>query len=46
MFLPQVAAAKGLVAGFFSVKRKDDSVVEYSLEHEVGITCLKASVTS
>ncbi|KAH8796899.1 Spo11/DNA topoisomerase VI subunit A [Hyaloscypha sp. PMI_1271] len=29
-----VAAAKGLVAGFFSVKRKDDSAVEYSLEHE------------
>jgi hypothetical protein len=45
MVLPQVAAAKGLVAGSFSVKRKDNSMVEYSIEHKVGIICRKASVT-
>jgi meiotic recombination protein SPO11 len=32
----QVAAAKGLVAGSFSIKRKDDSVINYSIEPEVG----------
>ena len=33
----QVAAAKGLVAGSFSIKRKDDSVIDYSIEPEVGV---------
>ena len=31
----QVAAAKGLVAGSFSIKRKDESTVDYSAEPEV-----------
>jgi meiotic recombination protein SPO11 len=32
----QVAAAKGLVAGSFSIKRMDDSFIDYSIEPEVG----------
>ncbi len=32
----QVAAAKGLVAGSFSIERKDGSVIDYSVEPEVG----------
>ena len=32
----QVAAAKGLVGGSFSIKRKDGSVIDYSIEPEVG----------
>lgn len=32
----QVAAAKGLVVGSFSIKRKDDSTIDYSIEPEVG----------
>jgi meiotic recombination protein SPO11 len=33
-FSSQVAAAKGLVAGSFSVIRKDKSMVDYSAEPE------------
>ncbi|PMD12317.1 DNA topoisomerase IV, alpha subunit [Hyaloscypha hepaticicola] len=29
-----VAAAKGLVAGSFSIKRKEDSIIDYSIESE------------
>jgi hypothetical protein len=32
----QVAAAKGLVVGSFAVTRKDKSVVDYSMEPDVG----------
>jgi len=32
----RVAAAKGLVAGSFSIKRNHDSVIDYSIEPEVG----------
>lgn len=32
--ISQVAAAKGLVAGSFSITRKDNSVVDYSTEPE------------
>jgi hypothetical protein len=32
----QVAAAKGLVVGSFAITRKDKSVIDYSVEPEVG----------
>jgi meiotic recombination protein SPO11 len=45
MSLPQVAAAKGLVAGSFSVQRKDDSVIDCSIEPEVGTIFVKSLIT-
>jgi hypothetical protein len=32
----QVAAAKGLVVGSFTITRKDKSVIDFSVEPEVG----------
>lgn len=44
MLFPQVAAAKGLVVGSFAVRKRDQSVVDYTTEPEVCPFILSAAL--